>query len=358
MVIINDSIIKFSMKGVQDLKEIPVGVWLVKYDGFNYEYFLEKADNFTLPNKIYGDSESLADRYLNTFKEKNGNLGVVLSGLKGTGKSLTAKTVCIKSNMPVILISEQYKGTDFNSFISNIKQESIIFVDEFEKLYPEKEDQEQILSLLDGVFMGKKLFLFTSNETSRYSNYLINRPGRIHYMKEYTRIEDDMLDDIVKDNLVNQENSEELKNIINMIEEANIDMVFALISECNMYKENPKEAVKHLNIKIDGGSAYKVIILDKDNNYQYEMNSICNINPIINPRFSIHASLIEEHEAKLKLQLADTSEEDWKDNEDRFKYLTFDNKNYNLKQDGRILIFDNEDETIVFTPVEKLKFVF
>lgn len=71
--------------------------------------------------------------------------------------------ICNKSDLPVIVITEPFTGSKFKEFLSSIKEETIIFLDEFEKVYNTTELQEY-LSILDGVFDGKKLFLFTSND--------------------------------------------------------------------------------------------------------------------------------------------------------------------------------------------------
>ena len=58
--------------------------------------------------------------------------------------------------------------------------------------------------------MGKKMFIFTSNDTSKYSNYLINRPGRIHYLKKYETVEENVVRDIATDNLKDKTKVESL----------------------------------------------------------------------------------------------------------------------------------------------------
>lgn len=266
MVLLDKKTIKFSFSNIEDLKGIvPKGVWLTMFDGNKGEFYLEKQEDFVLPKKVYGETERLAKRYLKTFNEEDKNLGVALTGLKGTGKSLLAKQICVNSGLAVIIVTVPYAGSGFSAFLSSIKQECIVFIDEFEKVYNERNVQENFLSVLDGVFTAKKLFLFTSNETSNYSNYLINRPGRIHYMQTFERISDEMLDQIVKENLNNQDHAKEFDEVISSIDEANVDMVFALIKECNRYEESPKVAVKYLNIAAMGNtdkSNYDVEVID------------------------------------------------------------------------------------------------
>jgi SpoVK/Ycf46/Vps4 family AAA+-type ATPase len=60
-------------------------------------------------------------------------MGVLLSGPKGTGKTVEAKSICVKSNMPIILLTEAFNDCNFLEFFESIKTPSIIFIDEFEK---------------------------------------------------------------------------------------------------------------------------------------------------------------------------------------------------------------------------------
>ncbi len=63
------------------------------------------------------------------------NMGVLLNGVKGTGKSVTAKLICneLKNFLPIIIVDKAYEGLP--QFISKIQQEVIIFIDEFEKVF-------------------------------------------------------------------------------------------------------------------------------------------------------------------------------------------------------------------------------
>jgi len=258
--ILQDNKIYFKNHQVSTIEEVPPGNWLLRWEPRELFFYLERMGEFTLPEKIYGDCDYLTDRYLTTFNKYDKNLGISLSGVKGTGKSLTAKMLAMKSNLPVIIINEPFCGTEFNSFMEGIQQNAVIFIDEFEKVYGQRKDQELMLSLLDGSFQSKKIFLFTSNETASYNNYLMNRPGRIHYFKEYNRIDDETLQQIIDENLIDKTKEDGFKNIINLIDDANIDMVFSLIREMNDFGETAKEAVNHLNISISGNAEHEVFI--------------------------------------------------------------------------------------------------
>ena len=133
MILINDSVVYMGSSAQRPLTKLPKGNWLVKFDPERLCFYLERTKDFVLPDKIYGDTKKLSKRYLNTFKQRSTNLGVLLSGLKGTGKSLTARYTAIESELPVIIVSEPFGGVEFNQFLTQIGQECVIFFDEFEK---------------------------------------------------------------------------------------------------------------------------------------------------------------------------------------------------------------------------------
>lgn len=255
-----DNELSFTAKDVEALPEIPVGNWLIKFD-LQRGYYLEKTPAFKLPPKIYGDSEEISKRYLNTFASQNSNLGILLTGTKGTGKSVTAKLTCANSNLPVILITEPFRDDSFKSLLSNIHQEVIVFVDEFEKVYHATEYQNNFLSILDGIFEGKKMFLFTSNEKGKVNQYMLNRPGRVHYLREYDGLDEVIVNQVIADMLENQDNKKGLVETLNILGTVTMDILVSLIKEMNLYKETARESIKYLNLKPES-SLYEIELFE------------------------------------------------------------------------------------------------
>lgn len=239
--------------------------YMLKFDDRIGEYYLEEQAPFKLPEKIYGNIDLYANRYLKKFNSRNKNLGILLTGLKGTGKSLLAKKVCIESNMPVIIITKGYSDTNFISFLNKIEQECIIFIDEFEKIYTGGDDygiskgtQTTLLSILDGVFESKKLFLLTANDGNKgINNAFLNRPSRILYYKNYKSLEQSVIDEVINDLLENKNHKKDFDRILSVIGDVNMDLLVSLIEECNEFKETPTEAVNFLNIN-PSPSLYKI----------------------------------------------------------------------------------------------------
>jgi hypothetical protein len=242
-------------------QKLPVGNYTIKKDQYGNLY-LEHIGDFVAPKKIYGDCLKNTDRIINTFHNRPNTTGVMLTGEKGSGKTLLTKNVCMelaKQGIPTIVVNAAYYGDAFNTFIQSIDQPCAILFDEFEKVY-DRDEQEQILTLLDGVFPTKKLFLLTCNDKYRIDYFMRNRPGRIYYMLDFKGLDSEFIREYCEDNLEAKEYIEKIITLAGLFGEFNFDMLKALVEEMNRYGETPQEALRMLNIKpeFDNGTRYNV----------------------------------------------------------------------------------------------------
>lgn len=243
---------------------LPVANYTIKQDQFG-NMFLETIDSFEMPLKIYGDTLKNTDRILNTYNSRSGSTGVLLAGEKGSGKTLLAKMLSIKGaevGVPTIVINAPWSGESFNTFIQSIEQECIILFDEFEKVY-DRDEQTEILTLLDGVYPSKKLFILTCNDKYRVDSYMKNRPGRIFYMLEFDGLEPDFIREYCQDNLNNKSHIATMCNISTIFDAFNFDMLKAMVEEMNRYNESPQDVLKIINVRqeFDEGGSFDVEVL-------------------------------------------------------------------------------------------------
>ena len=261
---INDGGILYPIPGYASLLSSPGnGIFRIYEQPQTKRLGLEKIDDtFRFDFKIYDlECEDIMSKVIKTwtsdlFRESNKNLGVIFNGLKGTGKTIAAKLLCNRIGLPVIVISKPVDS--MLEFIQSLHFESIILIDEAEKTF--REEQEVLLKMIDGVYNDmRKLYILTTNKLSIDEN-LLGRPGRIRYIKEFSNLSAKAVNDVIDDNLKDASLKEEVLKVVDSLEISTIDILKAIIDECNIMGVVPSDST--LNIP---KAKYKMQIISFDN---------------------------------------------------------------------------------------------
>ena len=330
-----------------DLHEhLPVGNYTVKQDPFG-NLFLEMIDTFPQPKKLYGNTTKHADRIFNTFMDREASTGVLLNGEKGSGKTLLAKSISLlgaSHNVPTIVINNDWHGDGFNKLIQDIDQPCIILFDEFEKVYGE-EEQQAILTLMDGVFPTKKLFVLTVNDKWRINQHMRNRPGRLFYNIDFKGLDVEFITQYCEDNLNDKQYINRICQLSTLFAEFNFDMLKALVEEMNRYNEDPRAAMELLNAKpeFDGGSKYTVAVMHNGKPIEAVNPKTWEGNPLSQSKVRVYFSsppLVPKKRKDDDGCELDADEDDWND-------LAFGQEHLQqvLPQEGRFIY--KQGETIL-----------
>lgn len=183
-----------------------------------------------------------------TYQEKVRNLCAIFSGIKGTGKTISAKLLCneYSDRYPVFIVDSSFGGGIVN-FLQNIDFKCVVFIDEAEKTFCDN-DKIHLLKICDGSYIAaSKLILMTMNNLWVDQN-LLSRPGRVRYIKEFRDLPKNTCMAIIKDNLKYPERSEEIYDLVNTLENVTIDIVQSIIEEVNIYGDLVS-VLKYMNIK-------------------------------------------------------------------------------------------------------------
>ena len=231
--------------------------------GFHLSPLYEK---FEFPYKIYGLETDIIKRVLKYyFKTDSGNLGVLLNGVKGTGKTVTSKILCNSLNLPVVVVPRHMENA--HNFINAIPQDIIVFVDEYEKIYNES---NELLTIMDGALNApyRRVFLMTTNNLYIDSN-LIDRPSRVRYLKTFGNLSPDIVEEIVDDLLENKDFKQDCITFASTLEIITVDIVKSIINEVNIQEESPLNFKNIFNASTRKGK-YKVF-MEKDDKVELFM---------------------------------------------------------------------------------------
>lgn len=238
-------------------KLLPNAVYTLELDPLGNPFLKEVQKEFSFDYKIYGLETHLVDRVKKTFSSVEGNLGILLNGQRGTGKTVTAKLMCNALKMPVIVMDRFIE--DGHRFLNSIPQDIIIFIDEYEKIF---EENFQLLSIMDGAMNSehKRVFILTTNELYVNDN-LIQRPGRIRYLKTFKDLSREAITEIVNDCLTNTKYRDDVLKFVSTLEMITVDVVKTICQEVNLHNQPPEKFAEFFNVKKVSGK-FDVYLVD------------------------------------------------------------------------------------------------
>lgn len=236
-------------------------------------FSLAQTETVTVSEKSYGSFTRRIDKVLSTYEDIQRNLGVILSGDKGIGKSFFAKRLskaAIDTGLPVIIVDRYIPG--IANFLNSIDQRCLILFDEFDKTFVNdsgesnsmNDPQTEMLTLFDGINIGEKLFVITCNNIWTLNSYLLNRPGRFHYHFRFTYPTAEEVREYLNDHTTNCE--EEIENVACFSARVHLtyDCLRAIAYELNT-GETFQSALEYLNIIATDTQEYNVKFTFSDN---------------------------------------------------------------------------------------------
>jgi hypothetical protein len=240
-------------------EKLPPGTYSVCHSPLT-GFYVQRIADFDLPPKLYGEVNQQASRIMDTFLSRPAGTGVLLSGQKGAGKTMLSKRIAQKAQadlgIPTLVVNDPYHGDEFNAFIGGMTQAAVVLFDEFEKVY-KPEEQQHLLTLFDGLYPSKKLYVLTCNARHRIDQHMINRPGRLYYALDFAGLSKTFIEEYCVDKLENKANLRGVLNVGAFFTEFSFDMLQALVEEMNRYGETASQAMRMLNMRPqseDGGS--------------------------------------------------------------------------------------------------------
>lgn len=258
----NGERIRIKPKGL-NYELVPGKIYDLLFEACEGYSYLKENGNLNMPEKIYETEEDtkFMDRVLSFHGSKynNGNTGVLLAGDKGTGKSMLAKRIALKSNLPVIVVDSNYPLWQITRFFKDVKTETCIILDEIEK-NPRLWPSTDLLTFLDGVQdTGKKIVLMTCNKTNDLDDNLFDRCSRIRYYRKYKANANEIfIEDMIKDKGIKVNPA--LVNFIMRFKVKSFDNINSFLDEYKLYLESTdtnfmlEDVAKVMNISLKENS--------------------------------------------------------------------------------------------------------
>lgn len=235
------------INGSAIFNEIPPGIY-EPYSTMMGTFLGKQDDKFVFPHKIYGIEHNFIQHVIRTYENNDKNVGVLMNGMKGAGKTVTAKTLANMCGLPIILINAS--NIEILSYFDDVQQPLCFFFDEFEKIIDHSDNPKiaPLLSFVDGTSSSTKhLMLFTSND-NKISPFFIDRPGRIRYIKQYGSLEAPVVKEILDDMLEHPEFRTDILEWVTYFKNLTIDMLISIIKEVNIHRLSPKSFGHFFNV--------------------------------------------------------------------------------------------------------------
>lgn len=248
---------KFNTDGLEyDL--IPGTVYNIIVDRYTDTVSLQESGKLPLPSKVYYTSrdERFIDKVINSYNlSESGFTGVMLAGLKGSGKTVMAKMIANKSGLPIINIDKNIRPYILRKLVEKLGDTSICFLfDELDKILADYDDSV-LLQILDGSdTKGKHMILFTCNDDDEISEYLIDRCSRIRYWREFNEMPPSLIMEVLNDKLNDKKEVKSLTDFIkDNFEVCSFDNISSFVKEANDYPTTTfEELFEDMNLSSKG----------------------------------------------------------------------------------------------------------
>ncbi len=254
------------------LDDLPARIYNIQFNPLKGFYLETVKERLEVPGKVYGITKARATKCINTYVSRPASTGILLTGDKGTGKTLLmsvlANQAIVQLGLPVLLVKDPFSGSQFVSFIESIGECVIVF-DEFGKMYASGDrhigenevPQKALLSLMDGTDKTKRMLIFTENSEIDINDFMLNRPSRIYYHFKYKKLDEASVLGYCKDHNVREEI---VKDIIDLARRSKIfsfDMLQSIVEEHLRFDCSVENATTELNIdtRLERGAIIEIL---------------------------------------------------------------------------------------------------
>lgn len=168
---------------------LPVGIYNVRFDAREGKITLDKhGKRFAVPEVRFGDHRKRLEIIRKEYDRLNPSMGILLDGLKGSGKSLFAEdlsNLMIDQEVPVLMIDQKLPAVVLRAVLAMVGP-CVCYFDEFGKVYTESSERGELLTVFSDTGLRGVLFIITGNHREEFTDAIYDRPGRFRYRLSFT----------------------------------------------------------------------------------------------------------------------------------------------------------------------------
>jgi len=218
------------------------------------------------------DTEYMEQKVTETISNGIDNLGIILYGKPGTGKSFYIRYLAVKYRLPIYIVSfvKSMGNHDVIQMFKYVKGPAIVLFEDFDNHFNYREcllpssslTFDTILNCLDGIYSSKdgRIHIITANDITRIDPALRYRPSRFRFAKHMLPPSVDTRTSILVSAINGQHSLEEL---LELTEDLSLDQVF-LVKDMVLDKIPIKDIEKCL-LEISESSSRELERLEKLN---------------------------------------------------------------------------------------------
>jgi SpoVK/Ycf46/Vps4 family AAA+-type ATPase len=231
-----------------DYDLIPGKVYNLSWNRWEDSPIFKENGELNLPKKVYSTKtdDIFKKRIITYFNKANTNTtGVMLAGVKGTGKTVMMKLLAKESGLPIIVVNPDYPEGKLIKFFKSFTTPVCVLFDEVEKNFK----TEYMLDFLDGVEKTtQKLVIMTCNDLSQVSQYMQDRCSRIRYLRRYSPDENAAFLPMLADDFGIKNKEEVVKFCKENIKLLSMDNIISFMSEVKMLEDEDISLQEIINI--------------------------------------------------------------------------------------------------------------
>lgn len=212
-----------------------------------------------LPPKLYGGVEERAQRIFSAWESRNRTTAILLSGVKGSGKTTLIKmlgNMAVDMGLPVWSLDTAEGIRSVIDILRSNDTKGVVIIEEMDKLFSDLRDQRHLLGLFDGADRTNLLIVASLNSIAMLGGEFHNRPGRGYYLFRYGSLPREIIHEVVSDSLRDTTQVEETVAFISTFPLVTFDIISAIVHEMNTFSVTAREAVKHMNVVTSEKGSY------------------------------------------------------------------------------------------------------